>query len=111
MHCSMIRVLSAAIVWSDWFQASGWAPELDRLNGELLFKVGDSDEAERFLRRALEAAHAQGARLLEFASGDELRGSSKLDAGAGRARDYLRRSTSNLTRVLRSLISRMPRLG
>ena len=62
----MIRVLLAAIVWSDWFQASGWAPELDRLNGELLFKVGDSDEAERFLRRALEAAHAQGARLLEL---------------------------------------------
>lgn len=44
-----------------WF-----APELDRLKGELLFKVSDSDEAESCLRRALEAAHAQGARLLEL---------------------------------------------
>jgi tetratricopeptide (TPR) repeat protein len=44
-----------------WF-----VPELDRLKGELLSKVGDSDEAERCLREALEAAHAQEARLLEL---------------------------------------------
>jgi tetratricopeptide (TPR) repeat protein len=44
-----------------WF-----APELDRLKGELLFKAGDADDAESCLRRALEAAHAQGARLLEL---------------------------------------------
>ena len=44
-----------------WF-----APELDRLKGELLVKVRDGDEAESCLRRALEAAHAQGARLLEL---------------------------------------------
>jgi class 3 adenylate cyclase/tetratricopeptide (TPR) repeat protein len=44
-----------------WF-----APELDRLKGELLFKVGDADDAESCLRRALEAAHAQSARLLEL---------------------------------------------
>lgn len=44
-----------------WF-----APELDRLKGELLFKVGDTAEAESCLRRALEAARAQGARLLEL---------------------------------------------
>ena len=44
-----------------WF-----APELDRLKGELLFKIGDTDEAESCLQRALEAAHAQGARLLEL---------------------------------------------
>lgn len=44
-----------------WF-----APELDRLKGDLLLKLGDSDYAESWLRRALEAAHAQGARLLEL---------------------------------------------
>ena len=44
-----------------WF-----APELDRLKGELLLKVHDGDEAESFLRRALGGAHAQGARLLEL---------------------------------------------
>ena len=44
-----------------WF-----APELDRLKGDLLLKLGDGDYAESWLRRALEAAHAQGARLLEL---------------------------------------------
>ncbi|MBV9531068.1 MAG: AAA family ATPase [Bradyrhizobium sp.] len=44
-----------------WF-----APELNRLKGELLFKVGRTDDAESCLRRALEAAHVQGARLLEL---------------------------------------------
>jgi predicted ATPase len=44
-----------------WF-----APELDRLKGELLLKISDGDEAESCLRRALAAAHAQGARLLEL---------------------------------------------
>jgi len=44
-----------------WF-----APELDRLKGELLFKASDSDEAESCLRRALQGAHVQGARLLEL---------------------------------------------
>jgi predicted ATPase/class 3 adenylate cyclase len=44
-----------------WF-----APELNRVKGELLFRAGDRDEAESCLRRALEAAHAQGARLLKL---------------------------------------------
>ncbi|MBV8926314.1 MAG: AAA family ATPase [Bradyrhizobium sp.] len=44
-----------------WF-----APELDRLKGELLVKTGAGEQAESCLRRALEAAHAQGARLLEL---------------------------------------------
>jgi class 3 adenylate cyclase/tetratricopeptide (TPR) repeat protein len=52
-----------------WF-----APELDRLKGELLFKVGDGDEAESCLRRALEAAHAEGARLLELRAAMSLAG-------------------------------------
>jgi len=44
-----------------WF-----VPELDRLKGELLFKVNDGDQAESCLRLALEAAHRQEARLLEL---------------------------------------------
>jgi len=39
-----------------WF-----VPEPDRHKGELLSKIGDGDEAESYLRRALEAAHAQAA--------------------------------------------------
>jgi predicted ATPase len=50
-----------------WF-----APELDRLRGELLFKVGDGEEAESCLRRALDAAHAQQARLLELRAATSL---------------------------------------
>jgi class 3 adenylate cyclase/tetratricopeptide (TPR) repeat protein len=50
-----------------WF-----VPELDRLEGELLFKVGGNDEAESCLRRALETAHAQGARLLELRAATSL---------------------------------------
>jgi class 3 adenylate cyclase/predicted ATPase len=50
-----------------WF-----APELDRLKGELLVNVSDGDEAEICLRRALEAAHAQGARLLELRAATSL---------------------------------------
>ncbi|MBV8576355.1 MAG: hypothetical protein JOZ58_15160, partial [Acetobacteraceae bacterium] len=44
-----------------WF-----APELDRLKGELLVRSGDGAAAETCLHRALEAARAQGARLLEL---------------------------------------------
>ena len=44
-----------------WF-----APELDRIKGELLVEAGDRDEAERFMYRALDAARQQGARLLEL---------------------------------------------
>ena len=44
-----------------WFE-----PELDRLKGELLFSIGEAEAAEIYLHRALEAAHAQEARLLEL---------------------------------------------
>ncbi len=44
-----------------WFE-----PELDRLKGELLFSIGEGEAAEIYLHRALEAAHAQEARLLEL---------------------------------------------
>jgi class 3 adenylate cyclase/predicted ATPase len=44
-----------------WF-----APELHRLKGELLFEAGHGDEVEGCLDQALEAAHEQGARLLEL---------------------------------------------
>ena len=44
-----------------WF-----APELHRLKGELLLEAGRRDEAEGFLRQALQAAQEQGARLLEL---------------------------------------------
>jgi class 3 adenylate cyclase/tetratricopeptide (TPR) repeat protein len=62
-----------------WF-----APELDRLKGELLFKVCVWDEAESCLRRALEAAHAQGARLLELRAGMSL---ARLLEARGRRRE------------------------
>jgi len=55
------------IAEADGDSADVWfAPELDRLKGDLLFKIGDADGAESCLRRALEAARAQGARLLEL---------------------------------------------
>jgi class 3 adenylate cyclase/tetratricopeptide (TPR) repeat protein len=44
-----------------WF-----VPELYRVKGELLFKAGDRDEAERCLCEAAKAAAEQGARLLEL---------------------------------------------
>jgi tetratricopeptide (TPR) repeat protein len=62
-----------------WF-----APELDRLKGELLFKIGDTDEAESCLQRALEAAHAQGARLLELRAAMSL---ARLLEARGRRRE------------------------
>jgi class 3 adenylate cyclase/tetratricopeptide (TPR) repeat protein len=62
-----------------WF-----APELDRLKGRLLFKIGDGDEAESCLRRALEAAHAQEARLLELRAAMSL---ARLLEAQGRRRE------------------------
>jgi predicted ATPase len=62
-----------------WF-----APELDRLKGELLSKVSDADDAESCLRRALEAAHAQGARLLELRAAMSL---ARLLEARGRRRE------------------------
>jgi predicted ATPase len=44
-----------------WF-----ASELDRLKGELLLESGERDQAQNYLRRALDTAHGQGARLLEL---------------------------------------------
>jgi predicted ATPase len=61
-----------------WF-----APELDRLRGELLFMLGDVEQAENSLRRALGAAHAQGARLLELRAAMSL--ARLLEAGGRRA--------------------------
>jgi class 3 adenylate cyclase/tetratricopeptide (TPR) repeat protein len=62
-----------------WF-----VPELDRLKGELLFKAGNGDEAESCLRRALEAAHAEGARLLELRAAMSL---ARLLEARGRLRE------------------------
>lgn len=62
-----------------WF-----APELHRLKGDLLFKVGDTAQAESCLRRALEAARAQGARLLELRAAMSL---AKLLEARGRRRE------------------------
>ncbi len=62
-----------------WF-----APELDRLKGDLLFKIGDADGAESCLRRALQAARAQGARLLELRAAMSL---AKLLEARGRRRE------------------------
>jgi predicted ATPase len=50
-----------------WF-----APELHRLKGELLLKCGEHEEAQKCLDRALEAAEAQGARLLELRAATSL---------------------------------------
>jgi tetratricopeptide (TPR) repeat protein len=63
-----------------WF-----APELDRLKGELLLRTNDGDEeAECCLRRALEAARAQEARLLELRAAMSL---TKLLEGRGLRRE------------------------
>ena len=58
-----LRLISEATDHSGecWF-----APELHRLNGELLLEAGRGDEAEGFLQQALQAAKEQGARLLEL---------------------------------------------
>ena len=61
-----------------WF-----APELDRLKGELLVRSGDSEAAEVHLHRALDAARAQGARLLELRAAVSL--AKLLDARGRRA--------------------------
>ncbi|WP_407180472.1 adenylate/guanylate cyclase domain-containing protein [Bradyrhizobium sp. STM 3562] len=76
-----LRLIDEADVDSGdvWF-----APELDRLKGELLCKISDGDEAESCLRRALEAARAQEARLLELRAATSL---AKLLQARGRRRE------------------------
>jgi predicted ATPase len=58
-----LRLISEA---TDHTGECWFAPELDRLKGELLLEAGRSDEVEGFLRQALLAAQEQGARLLEL---------------------------------------------
>jgi predicted negative regulator of RcsB-dependent stress response len=49
-----------------------FAPEIERVHGELLLRRDQRDEAERGFRRALEIARARGERALELRAATSL---------------------------------------
>jgi predicted ATPase len=59
-------------------------PELHRLRGEILVGLGDSEGAETSLRRALEIAQAQQAKMVELRAALAL---AKLQRGQGRTKE------------------------